>query len=183
MIVRLVIFTALIYQVSFAQTAATYLGGLSLLKPIRSHSTVSDLRATYEGSVSYNGKTYSGPVTISNDYLVFEQQRISLFDKKLMELNLTDQAKSIKIIRTGPEHLLHRVLKDSLGMKLCDLKIFDTTANADKKSLTFVDSSQTIRFRNSIFRKKSADVAVFLKRIRVTELQRKQLEIWINELL
>ena len=168
-------------QHSVLRFASFYLP--SKKKPASVKSAIYNLSKEYNGSVVFDDVEYNGNVILRKDSIIVGDVKIYSFNKKLTKLNLANNEENVLIERVGEEMYLHRVLMDTLGVKIYDMKIFKTVQQekADVFSLKLAKGNEFTKFPNSFLRSKKGKIRTFLKRADLNPVQEAFIKNWLHD--
>ena len=168
-------------QHSVLRFASFYLP--SKKKPASVKSAIYNLSKEYNGSVVFDDVEYNGTVILRKDSIIVGDVKIYSFNKKLTKLNLANNEENVLIERVGEEMYLHRVLMDTLGVKIYDMKIFKTVQQekADVFSLKLGKGNEFTKFPNSFLRSKKGKIRIFLKRADLNPEQEAFIKNWLHD--
>jgi hypothetical protein len=151
-------------------------------QPISFKSANYDLKKEYFGSIVFDEVEYKGKVILRKDSAIVNDLKIYRFNKKLTKLSLQSGEETILIERIGEERFLHRVLLDSLDIKIYDKKLYQTLENEklDVLTLKLRKDNKLINFPNSFLRSRKGKINVFLKRANLNKEQELFLRDWLE---
>lgn len=152
-------------------------------KPTSIKSAIYNLSKEYNGSVVFDDVEYNGNVILRKDSIIVGDVKIYSFNKKLTKLNLANNEENVLIERVGKEMYLQRVLIDTLGVKIYDMKIFKTVQQekVDVFSLKLGKENEFTKFPNSFLRSRKGKIRTFLKRADLNPEQELFFEKWLND--
>uniref|UniRef100_UPI004049446E hypothetical protein n=1 Tax=Flavobacterium sp. TaxID=239 RepID=UPI004049446E len=150
--------------------------------PTKKKSASYHLYNEYDGSVIFDRQEYVGKVVFRHDSIIVGNLKINGFNKKLTKLNLKKNNEKSIIERVGDEMYLHRLLKDTLGLKIYDTKIFTSLKeeNVDTSSLLLFNEKTYFNFHHSIFRSKKGRIETFLRKSALNKEQELYLRNWLE---
>lgn len=151
-------------------------------KPISNKSANYDLTKEYKGSIVFDEVEYNGNIILRKDSAIVGDVKIYRFNKKLTKLTLESDVDKILIERVAEGMFLHRVLLDSLGIKLYDMKLYKTLENekVDVLSLKLSKGNQFVNFPNSFLRCRKGKINAFLRKSALNKEQELYLRNWLE---
>lgn len=175
----LILFQNIYSQHSILRYPFFFLPQKNQTSPIKSANY--DLTKEYNGSIIFNEVEYKGKVILRKDSAIVNDIKVYRFNKKLTKLNLQNGKDKILIERIGKEMFLHRVLLDSMGVKLYDMKLYETLENEklDVLTLKLRKEDKIVNFPNSFLRSKKGKINTFIKRASLNKEQEFLVRNWL----
>ena len=130
-----------------------------------SNKTNINFSENLHGFLVYDKDTIRSEFKIRNSIIKNENNTISLFDKKLLKLNFTANAKKIDFERINFDNKLNRKIIDTPDIKVYDNHLVYEVSDIKFPSLIFNYNGQFFKIKNSIFRNRKKNLIKTLNSI------------------